>query len=52
MQRMRLRLVTVRIPEEFVRQLDMLAQKGIITSRSEGIRIAIRELLQRELWKT
>lgn len=51
MQRSRLRLVTVRLPEEYVDRLDELAKRGIISTRSEGIRMAIRELLQRESWR-
>jgi len=44
-------LVTVRLPEEYVDRLDELAKRGIISTRSEGIRMAIRELLQRESWR-
>ena len=45
-----MRLITVKMPEPYVEALDELVRKGRFTSRSEAIRIAIRELLRRELW--
>jgi len=44
------RLVTVKMPEVYVRGIDELVKAGKYTSRSEVIRIAVRELLMRELW--
>jgi len=44
------RLVTVKMPEAYVEAIDELVRKGRFTSRSEAIRVAIRELLRRELW--
>lgn len=46
----RMRLVTVKMPEAYVEAIDELVRKGRFTSRSEAIRVAIRELLRRELW--
>ena len=43
-------LVTVKMPETYVDGLDRLVRLGRYASRSEAIRIAVRELLQRELW--
>ncbi len=40
----------MKMPEPYVEALDELVRKGRFTSRSEAIRIAIRELLRRELW--
>jgi len=45
-----MRLVTVKMPEAYVEAIDELVRMGRFTSRSEAIRIAIRELLRRELW--
>ncbi|ABU81840.1 ribbon-helix-helix domain-containing protein [Ignicoccus hospitalis] len=45
-----MRLVTVKMPEAYVEAIDELVRKGRFTSRSEAIRVAIRELLRRELW--
>ena len=45
-----MRLVTVKMPEVYVRGIDELVKAGRYSSRSEVIRIAVRELLMRELW--
>ncbi|NPA84969.1 MAG: ribbon-helix-helix protein, CopG family [Crenarchaeota archaeon] len=45
-----MRLVTVKMPEAYVEAIDELVRRGRFTSRSEAIRVAIRELLRRELW--
>lgn len=44
------RLVTVKMPETYLEGLDELVKLGRYSSRSEAIRIAVRELLRRELW--
>jgi len=49
---MAVRLVTVKMPDIYVRGIDELVKAGRYSSRSEVIRIAIRELLKRELWGT
>jgi len=46
------RLVTVKMPEMYVKGIDELVKAGRYSSRSEAIRIAIREMLKRELWGT
>ena len=45
-----MRLITVKMPETYVEGLDELVKIGKYLSRSEAIRIAIRELLKKELW--
>ncbi len=45
-----MRLVTVKMPEIYVRGIDELVKAGRYSSRSEVIRIAVRELLKNELW--
>ena len=45
-----MKLVTVKMPEIYVRGIDELVKAGRYSSRSEVIRIAVRELLKRELW--
>lgn len=47
-----MKLVTVKMPEMYVKGIDELVKAGRYSSRSEAIRIAIRELLKRELWGT
>lgn len=45
-----MKLITVKMPESYVEGLDELVRIGRYSSRSEVIRIAVRELLKRELW--
>lgn len=46
----RMRLITVKMPEIYVEGLDELVKIGRYSSRSEVIRVAIRDLLKKELW--
>ncbi|RLG72126.1 MAG: CopG family transcriptional regulator [Thermoprotei archaeon] len=46
----RMRLITVKMPEIYVEGLDELVKVGRYSSRSEVIRVAIRDLLKKELW--
>ena len=43
-------MVTVKMPEVYIEGLDELVRIGRYSSRSEAIRIAIRDLLKKELW--
>ncbi|MFX1509048.1 MAG: ribbon-helix-helix domain-containing protein [Promethearchaeota archaeon] len=43
-------LVSVKLPKAYVRGLDTLVDRGTYPTRSEAIRVAIRDLLKRELW--
>lgn len=45
-------LISVKIPETFLEGLDDLVRLGVYPSRSEAIRVAIRDLLRKELWDT
>lgn len=42
--------VTLHLPEAFVDGLDRLVKNRVYASRSEAVRIAIRDLLKEELW--
>ncbi|ADL18590.1 hypothetical protein ASAC_0183 [Acidilobus saccharovorans 345-15] len=44
------KLVTVKMPELYVKAIDELVKEEKFTNRSEVIRVAVRELLKRELW--
>ncbi len=46
----RVKLITVKVPDLYVKGIDELVKVQRYSSRSEVIRIAIRELLKRELW--
>ncbi|WP_069807318.1 ribbon-helix-helix domain-containing protein [Vulcanisaeta thermophila] len=41
-------LISVHIPKQMLEELDEYVRQGVFPSRSEAIRIAIRDLLYRE----
>jgi len=43
-----MKLVTVKMPDIYVEAIDILVKMGRYASRSEAIRVAVRELLSRE----
>ncbi len=43
-------IITVKMSDIYVKGLDKLVELGLYPSRSEAIRVAIRDLLRRELW--
>ncbi|MFO7835937.1 MAG: ribbon-helix-helix domain-containing protein [Candidatus Thorarchaeota archaeon] len=45
-----MQLVTVKMNQLYIKSLDKLVELGMYPSRSEAIRVAIRDLLQKELW--
>ncbi len=45
-----MQLIAVHLPEKVVRDIQRLVDAGLYPNRSEAIRIAIRDLLKRELW--
>ncbi len=47
-----LKLVTVKLPEKLIDDVDQLVKAGIYHSRSDAIRGAVRDLLSREPWQT
>jgi len=44
----RMALISVHLPKQMLEELDELVSQGVFPSRSEAIRIAIRDLLYRE----
>ncbi|MEM4678674.1 MAG: ribbon-helix-helix domain-containing protein [Candidatus Jordarchaeales archaeon] len=40
--------MSFRVPEEYLRGLEVLIARGVFKSRSEAVRVAVRELLERE----
>jgi Arc/MetJ-type ribon-helix-helix transcriptional regulator len=44
-------LVTVHLPEAYLEGLEQLVKSKIYPNRSEAIRVAVRDLLKRELWE-
>ena len=41
-------LISVHLPKEMLRELDELVRQGRFPSRSEAIRVAVRDLIHRE----
>jgi len=46
-----MRLITVYLPESYLKALDELVEERYYPSRAEAIRVAIRDLLNREFWR-
>jgi len=44
-----MKTISVNLPEAFVNGLESLVQRGLYANRSEAIRVAVRDLLKREL---
>lgn len=40
--------VTLRMPERYVWEIEQMAESGEFANRSEGIRIAVRDMLKSE----
>ena len=43
-------ITCAKLPEMYVEGLEELVRMGRYASKSEAIRVAVRELLKRELW--
>lgn len=43
--------ITLKIGDALLNAIDELVKRGLYTSRSEAIRIAIKELVKKELWE-
>ncbi|UCH05970.1 MAG: type II toxin-antitoxin system ParD family antitoxin [Candidatus Thorarchaeota archaeon] len=46
-----LKLITLHVPLEYVKGIEKLVEMNLYPNRSEAIRIAIRDMLKKELWK-
>ncbi|MCK4953266.1 ribbon-helix-helix protein, CopG family [Candidatus Bathyarchaeota archaeon] len=46
-----MRLITLHVPETYIRDLDQLVDDQYYPNRAEAIRIAIRDLLTDEVWR-
>ena len=44
-----MKTISVNLPEAFVNGLETLVQRDLYANRSEAIRVAVRDLLKREL---
>ena len=44
------RIVTVKLPVSIIEALDELVRTGKYANRSDAIRAAVRDLIEKELW--
>lgn len=46
-----MKLITLYLPEPYIRALDRLVNEKYYPNRAEAIRVAIRDLLNVEVWE-
>lgn len=47
---MLMKLISVKMPEALIEGMDELIRRGLYPSRSAIMRVAIRDMLKKELW--
>lgn len=52
LERQKMKNITIALPEIYVRNIEKLQENGMVPSRSEAIRLAIREFLKKEVHVT
>jgi len=45
-----MKLITLKLPERWIQDLDELVGRKLYANRAEAIRAAIRDLLAKEIW--
>ncbi|MHA1580578.1 MAG: ribbon-helix-helix domain-containing protein [Candidatus Freyarchaeota archaeon] len=50
MKKPAMKLVSIKLPTAYIDGLNKLVERGIYPSRSEAIRVAVRDMLKKELW--
>jgi Arc/MetJ-type ribon-helix-helix transcriptional regulator len=46
-----MRLITLYLPEPYIKALDQLVNERFYPNRAEAIRVAIRDLIDNEVWR-
>ena len=46
-----MKLITLHLPELYIKDLDELVHGDLYPNRAEAIRIAVRDMLSDELWE-
>jgi Arc/MetJ-type ribon-helix-helix transcriptional regulator len=46
-----LKLITIHLPETYIKDLDELVDTNYYPNRAEAIRLAVRDMLVAELWE-
>jgi Arc/MetJ-type ribon-helix-helix transcriptional regulator len=52
LERQKMHNITIALPEIYVTNIEKLQEAGMVPSRSEAIRLAIREFLKKEVQVT
>jgi antitoxin ParD1/3/4 len=47
----RMKLITLYLPETYIKALDQLVNECFYPNRAEAIRVAIRDLISAEVWR-
>ncbi len=47
-----MKLITLYLPEPYIKALDKLVNEQFYPNRAEAIRVAIRDMLNVEAWRT
>jgi len=50
MERIKMRMITLHLPEPYIQALDSLVDEKYYPNRAEAIRTAVRDLLSIEAW--
>ncbi len=45
------KLITIHLPEPYIKDLDELVKEDLYPNRAEAIRIAVRDMLISEMWE-
>lgn len=45
-----MKLITLHLPEPYIKALDQMKDEGLIPNRAEGIRMAVRDFLS-DFWR-
>jgi len=46
-----MKLITLYLPEPYIKALDQLVNERFYPNRAEAIRVAIRDLINDEIWR-
>lgn len=46
-----MKLITLHVPETYLTDLDSLVSERFYANRADAIRVAIRDMLSKELWQ-
>jgi Arc/MetJ-type ribon-helix-helix transcriptional regulator len=49
--REQMKLITLYLPETYIKALDQLVDERFYPNRAEAIRVAIRDLISAEVWR-